>query len=189
MIEVEFDSASGEILSSQTEAMEGDEQRSLAALQSAHVSLIEAIETALAHTQGKAKGAELEEDDGSVFFEVELVNAGREYEVVIDLTHGTVLWPDHRSGIARCGQQIEVSLRALADAVEIVVADNSPGIPASAREQVLRRFYRLEAHRIQAGNGLGLSPVAAVAKRHRGRLELGDNGPRLRISLILPTML
>ncbi|MBL7309704.1 sensor histidine kinase, partial [Escherichia coli] len=43
------------------------------------------------------------------------------------------------------------------------VSDDGPGIPASERDNVLRRFYRLERSRTTPGNGLGLSLVAAIA--------------------------
>ncbi len=69
---------------------------------------------------------------------------------------------------------------------EITVADTGPGIPADQREEVLQRFVRLEAHRTSAGSGLGLSLVAAVARLHDGRLELGDNDPGLRVRLLVP---
>ena len=70
--------------------------------------------------------------------------------------------------------------------VEIVVADQGPGIPAGDRERVLERFHRLEASRSTPGNGLGLSLVSAVAKLHGGNLRLDDNSPGLRATLSLP---
>ncbi|GAA3255340.1 hypothetical protein GCM10020258_13740 [Sphingomonas yabuuchiae] len=36
------------------------------------------------------------------------------------------------------------------------------------------------------GHGLGLPLVEAIARLHRGRLELGDAAPGLVVSLILP---
>jgi signal transduction histidine kinase len=70
--------------------------------------------------------------------------------------------------------------------IRVCVADTGPGIPAAQYDKVLRRFYRLEQHRGQPGNGLGLSLVAAIAKRHQGRLLLSDNHPGLRVTLNLP---
>ena len=67
------------------------------------------------------------------------------------------------------------------------VADNGPGIPEADRERVLERFVRLEKSRSQPGSGLGLSLVAAVARLHHGRLELGDGSPGLVVTLRLPT--
>lgn len=86
---------------------------------------------------------------------------------------------DSRDGIA-------VSARAVADGVEIAVADHGPGIPASEREHVTERFVRLEGSRSKPGFGLGLSLVAAVAKLHHGRLRLEDNAPGLKAVLVLP---
>ena len=84
------------------------------------------------------------------------------------------------------GGAIELAISVNAKEVHLTVADNGPGIPDSEHEQVLQRFYRLEKHRSQTGNGLGLSLVAAVAKRHSGQLLLTDNHPGLRATLVLP---
>jgi signal transduction histidine kinase len=67
----------------------------------------------------------------------------------------------------------------------IVVADNGPGIPAEEVPRVSERFYRGDHSRGTPGVGLGLSLVAAVAVLHRGRLELADNRPGLRATLVL----
>lgn len=68
----------------------------------------------------------------------------------------------------------------------ISVGDRGPGIPASDRERVLKRFVRLEESRTLPGTGLGLSLVAAVARLHGGELVLEDNEPGLRAVLRLP---
>lgn len=81
------------------------------------------------------------------------------------------------------GGRISLMLRRSLHAIEIVVADTGPGIPVVAREQVLQRFYRLEASRSTPGNGLGLSLVAAVATLHQAQLRLEDNEPGLRVVL------
>lgn len=70
--------------------------------------------------------------------------------------------------------------------VVLAVADHGPGIPERERQRVLERFVRLEASRNTPGSGLGLSLVAAVARLHGGTIELGDNGPGLRVTLNLP---
>ena len=70
--------------------------------------------------------------------------------------------------------------------VELVVADDGPGIPAPERERVLERFYRLDASRRTPGAGLGLSLVAAVAELHDAGLELQDSGSGLRVVLRFP---
>jgi signal transduction histidine kinase len=87
---------------------------------------------------------------------------------------------------SRPGSEIRVQGRRYADGLELAVADTGPGIPEQEREKVLRPFYRLEASRTTEGSGLGLSLVAAIAKRHRAHLQLLDNAPGLRVSLQFP---
>ena len=62
----------------------------------------------------------------------------------------------------------------------IEVADRGPGIPEADRESVFDRFVRLEPSRSTPGNGLGLSLVRAVARRHGGTVTLADNHPGAR---------
>jgi signal transduction histidine kinase len=81
---------------------------------------------------------------------------------------------------------IAISLKSRPDAVEIVVADNGPGIAPEDRERVLKRFVRLEKSRTEPGTGLGLSLVQAVARLHGGNVRLEDNEPGLRVVLTLP---
>jgi len=68
----------------------------------------------------------------------------------------------------------------------ISVADDGPGIPVNECQQVFKRFYRLERSRCTAGNGLGLSLVAAVARLHGARIEMADNAPGLKFKLLFP---
>lgn len=84
------------------------------------------------------------------------------------------------------GVEITVALRQEAGAPVICVADTGPGIPASEREKVFRRFYRLEASRTTAGSGLGLALVKAVADLHGASVELSDNNPGLRVIVRFP---
>jgi len=84
------------------------------------------------------------------------------------------------------GARICVQARSAGDSVEVAVADSGTGIPPEERENVLRPFYRLEASRTTEGNGLGLSLVAAIAKRHNAKLSLADNRPGLRVSVLIP---
>ena len=68
----------------------------------------------------------------------------------------------------------------------IEVADQGPGIPEADRESVLDRFVRLEPSRSTPGNGLGLSLVRAVARRHDGTVTLADNNPGLKAQIEFP---
>jgi signal transduction histidine kinase len=69
----------------------------------------------------------------------------------------------------------------------ISVADDGPGIPTNERQNVFKRFYRLEQSRRTPGNGLGLSLVAAVARLHGASIEMVDNAPGLKFGLRFPS--
>lgn len=69
--------------------------------------------------------------------------------------------------------------------IEVVISDNGPGIPDNEKPKVVERFYRSDASRATPGAGLGLSLVVAVARLHGGTLELSDNHPGLRATLVL----
>jgi signal transduction histidine kinase len=84
------------------------------------------------------------------------------------------------------GSTISIDLRRDEGIPLASVADDGPGIPAHMRQSVLKRFVRLDGSRGTPGNGLGLSLVAAVAELHDIALELGDNGPGLRVTLRFP---
>jgi signal transduction histidine kinase len=68
----------------------------------------------------------------------------------------------------------------------ISVADDGPGIPTNERQNVFKRFYRLERNRRTPGNGLGLSLVAAVARLHGAGIEMMDNEPGLKFRIRFP---
>jgi signal transduction histidine kinase len=77
--------------------------------------------------------------------------------------------------------------------IEMSVTDTGPGVGAADRDRVIERFVRLEHSRNLPGVGLGLSLVAAVARAHRGHLELDEgpgstvgDGAGLRVALVLP---
>ena len=77
--------------------------------------------------------------------------------------------------------------------IEYSITDTGPGVPEADRERVVQRFVRLDNSRTEPGSGLGLSLVVAVAEAHAGRVQLdegpgvfGDQGPGLRVALILP---
>jgi len=79
---------------------------------------------------------------------------------------------------------IAISARRLSDqSLELVVADNGPGVAEAERAKVVERFYRGDASRGTPGVGLGLSVVSAVARLHGGSLALADNLPGLRATL------
>lgn len=83
------------------------------------------------------------------------------------------------------GGTIRVTVRNTLPWVEIVVADDGPGIPPADRARVLRPFVRLDASRSAPGSGLGLSVVAAIAAHQGGGFALGDAAPGLVATLRL----
>ncbi|EXJ15520.1 sensor histidine kinase [Imhoffiella purpurea] len=81
------------------------------------------------------------------------------------------------------GGRLGVQLNVADDRVRLVVTDDGPGIPSELRERVFRRFFRVDDSRSTPGSGLGLSLVLAIVQLHRATIELGDNGPGLRVVL------
>jgi signal transduction histidine kinase len=78
------------------------------------------------------------------------------------------------------GSEIAVAVRRRDGCALIEVADCGPGIPEADRESVFDRFVRLEPSRSTPGNGLGLSLVRAVARRHGGTVSLANHNPAPR---------
>jgi two-component system phosphate regulon sensor histidine kinase PhoR len=67
---------------------------------------------------------------------------------------------------------IEVSERADSGVVRVI--DEGEGIPESERENVFRRFYRIDKSRSQeiAGSGLGLAITKHLVLQHRGTIDV-----------------
>jgi signal transduction histidine kinase len=81
------------------------------------------------------------------------------------------------------GGEIEILVFASHERAVLEVADHGPGVPEADRESVFDRFVRLEPSRTTPGNGLGLSLVRAIVRRHAGSVALEDNRPGLRVRL------
>lgn len=95
---------------------------------------------------------------------------------------------DNAIKYAGAGGKAHVMANVVGDQIQLCVSDTGPGIPEADLARVTERFVRLEDSRSAPGAGLGLSLVAAVARLHEGRLDLGanDEGPGLRACLVLP---
>ena len=82
--------------------------------------------------------------------------------------------------------RVDVATRREGGDVVIEVADHGEGIPETDRRRVFDRFVRLEGARSRPGSGLGLSLAAAAARLHGGSVRLTDNGPGLKVEILLP---
>ena len=87
------------------------------------------------------------------------------------------------NAIRHTPDQTDIVMKLASDKDGIVaeVTDTGPGIPATERDKVFERLYRLDASRSTPGSGLGLSLVAAVAVLHDIQVTLADNQPGLRV--------
>jgi hypothetical protein len=90
------------------------------------------------------------------------------------------------NAIRHAGDGAVIALNAAArnSTIEAVVGDTGPGVAASDRERVLRRFVRPEASRSTPGTGLGLTLVKAIADLHDARIALADHEPGLQVTII-----
>ncbi len=87
---------------------------------------------------------------------------------------------------AEAGAPLVLAAKRHGPFIEISVADRGPGIAPEDRARVQDRFIRLENSRSRPGSGLGLALAAAVARLHNGKLQIEDNEPGLRVTLVLP---
>lgn len=81
------------------------------------------------------------------------------------------------------GTKIVLSLVAENGRKIAEVSDTGPGVAAQERDNVMKRFYRLDSSRADAGAGLGLALVAAVAELHSARISLENAHPGLRVKV------
>lgn len=88
----------------------------------------------------------------------------------------------------RYAGKASVKVNKLPNAIEIMIDDDGPGIPADQFEQVFTPFYRIETSRNRetGGVGLGLSIARAIARHHGGDIVLSPNNPGLRAVVLLP---
>jgi signal transduction histidine kinase len=84
------------------------------------------------------------------------------------------------------GSVVRLSAASTSSGVDIMVADQGPGIPATERARATERFFRGETARNTPGSGLGLALVQAVAQLHGGTLRLEDAEPGVVAVVSLP---
>jgi two-component system sensor histidine kinase TctE len=85
------------------------------------------------------------------------------------------------------GGRVTVRIQTSAQAAQVSVSDNGPGIPPALRERVFERFFRIN-DRDSQGSGLGLAIVREYALRLGAQVQLsnGEGGQGLCVTLHLP---
>ena len=78
------------------------------------------------------------------------------------------------SNAVRHAEHVSVRARRTRDTIEIIVDDDGPGIPETAREDVFKPFYRVDDSRNPAtgGTGLGLTIARDVIRGHGGDIRI-----------------
>jgi two-component system sensor histidine kinase TctE len=93
------------------------------------------------------------------------------------------------NALIHTGSGGHVTARTRTESTESVleVEDNGPGIPASERDRVFERFYRVPGTNTEGG-GLGLAIVREIADRHAARIQLltPDSGQGLLVRVRFP---
>lgn len=83
---------------------------------------------------------------------------------------------------------VTVKVKKSAEAAQIEVIDQGPGVPAEYLEKIFDHFFRLEDARTDGSFGLGLSFCRQVVRQHGGEIVAAANVPRgLIIRITLPT--
>jgi signal transduction histidine kinase len=89
------------------------------------------------------------------------------------------------------GGAVRVQLKDFADKVEILVADNGPGIAPEDRELLFTKFYRVPGadgkHQRIPGSGLGLAITKQAVELHYGRIWVeSEKGKGSVFNVVLP---
>ncbi len=86
---------------------------------------------------------------------------------------------------------VAIELSTVDSRAVLHVDDDGPGVLASTREQIFKRFARVDAARGRddGGTGLGLAIVRKTAERHGGTVVVGGaplGGARFTVTLPTP---
>jgi two-component system, OmpR family, sensor histidine kinase KdpD len=102
-----------------------------------------------------------------------------------------VLWNLLQNALAYAppGSSLLIAARQQADAIVLCVGDRGPGIPASERERVFEKFYRLPHSQPSGlhGAGLGLAICKGMVEAHGGTIAILDHtGGGTLVTIHLP---
>jgi two-component system phosphate regulon sensor histidine kinase PhoR len=89
------------------------------------------------------------------------------------------------------GERVELRVRGLSGAVELVVHDSGGRIPPEHLGRVFERFHRVEDARSGPGTGLGLAIVKHIAEEYGGRATAESTpsaGTTMRVILPAPAV-
>jgi signal transduction histidine kinase len=84
------------------------------------------------------------------------------------------------------GTSVTLSLERVEEMAVITVCDDGPGLPRSDFARVTHPFERGRTTPSGNGSGLGLAIANAIARFHRGSLDLADAAPGLRVRVCIP---
>ena len=84
------------------------------------------------------------------------------------------------------GGTVWVVVSEVSQRIRVSIADEGPGIALQDRERMFERFWSGADRGGQSGLGLAIS--RAIARRHGGELQLGENRPgRCELLVLLPS--
>ena len=87
--------------------------------------------------------------------------------ILTNLVHNAVKY-------APAGSTIRVRLRRVGSEIDLVVADEGPGVPEGIRDELFTPWTRDESHADVDGSGVGLAVARTWARRHGGDIVLLD---------------
>jgi signal transduction histidine kinase len=70
------------------------------------------------------------------------------------------------------GDTVDVALNSINDFINITIQDTGCGIPIAIQEKIFEPFFTNKA--TGTGNGLGLSVVHGIIKKHKGRIQFSS---------------
>lgn len=164
-------------------ALLGDDSR-IADLKSDVGEMESLVEEYLAFAAGEGTETVVDADVAPILDEV--VSGARRDGVDVDFRapSGLVI-PIRPNAFRRCltnvvtnavrhAEHVSVRARRTRDTIEIIVDDDGPGIPESAREDVFKPFYRVDGSRnpTTGGTGLGLTIARDVIRGHGGDIRI-----------------